>query len=142
VSHKKLLINVVSIAIAFIVLVLLWSSTQAAPKQYQWTLVSLQRLRSGIQIFKDENGRYPATLSELNTLSSNSGGEKSEYGENMEFISSMDGCNIEYDNLNGAGGWYYNCKTGEVRVNLTKPLKEYFKDCYDITIRYKIPSDW
>ncbi len=123
---------------------LLWSSTRAAPKQYQWTLISLQHLRSGIQLFKNENGRYPETLSELNTLYRNNGDVKSVYSENMEFISNIKGCNIEYGILNGEGGWYYNSKIGEIRVNLTKPLKEYFnfKDCSNITMRYRIPSDW
>ena len=35
--------------------------------------------------------------------------------------------NVQVSNeLNGKGGLYYNKETGEVRVNVTKPLKHYF----------------
>ncbi len=47
----------------------------------------------------------------------------------------------EYDVLNGEGGWYYNKETGEVKLNITKPVKDYVQ-AYVGEIGNEIPSDW
>jgi len=142
VKHKKIIINTICIAVFLIAMGLLWSSTRGMPKGYQWTLISLHLIRSNIQAFTEINGRHPDTLSEMNDFIRNSNSKRFSGRENMEHISSIDGCNEEHDVLNGQGGWYYNSQTGEVKVNLTKPLKEYVKNYYNLAIRYKVPSNW
>ena len=43
--------------------------------------------------------------------------------------------------LDGNGGWYYDSKTGEVRVNLIAPLKEYFLFYFEKD-KNEIPAEW
>ena len=58
-----------------------------------------------------------------------------------ETISCAKGNSNEYNILNGKGGFYYNNKTGEVRINLTQPLSDYFL-IYIGGKGEEIPADW
>ncbi len=85
-------------------------------------LPSLGMIRSAISTYyASTEGRYPATIEAL---------VESKYTINDEerrYLIIMPTCPIRgYDGkkkatvsnqLNGAGGWYYNNKTGEVRIN-------------------------
>ncbi len=59
----------------------------------------------------------------------------------QKYISKRNGNGSEHDTLNGKVNWYYNKNKGEVRINLTKPLKYYFKLYYK-SDRDEIPSGW
>lgn len=59
----------------------------------------------------------------------------------IEYYSNPKGNTNEYKMLNGQGGWYYNRTTGELRVNLTKPVKAYIK-FYNGGHKEEVPADW
>ena len=63
------------------------------------------------------------------------------WGPSKEWISSDDGDRRESGALDGSGGWYYNRETGELRVNLNRPLKDYAKHYYRLD-RNERPCDW
>lgn len=58
-----------------------------------------------------------------------------------EYMTSMDGCNTQSKELNGAGGWCYDPNTGVLRVTVVRPLKEYIRFYYGPE-RDERPSDW
>ena len=58
-----------------------------------------------------------------------------------EFLSNTDGNDSENSVLNGVGGWYYNNKNGNVKLNLLRPIKHYCK-LYFGQYRSDIPSEW
>ena len=105
------------------------------------TTMRLVSIRAGIKEFKEEVGRYPNSLAEM-----------SKYGEEhpetslkktlgAEFISDTKGNTQEHPALDGKGGWHYNKETGEVKVNLTEPLKHYLQSYFGPD-RNEIPSHW
>ena len=59
----------------------------------------------------------------------------------VENILSKADNNIEYSVLSGEGGLFYNRNIGEIKINLTKPVK-YYKKFYFAKYRNEIPSDW
>ena len=59
-----------------------------------------------------------------------------------ECITSASGNSMEYIELNGHGGFYYNFNTGEVKLNVIKPLKEYLWLYFLAKNGNEIPSDW
>lgn len=101
---------------------------------------NLRLSRWSIGIFFKENSRFPNSLDELY-----------EYGKSYpdkipwnlhpsEFIAGKSNSQ-EHSVLDGAGGLYYDSKTGELRLNLTKPLKCYWR-FYLGKERNEIPADW
>jgi hypothetical protein len=58
-----------------------------------------------------------------------------------EYISNENGETKESATLDNKGGWYYNKDTGEVKLNLTKPLKSYLP-FYFGPYRNEVPSEW
>jgi len=97
--------------------------------------------RENIRLFFEQNGRFPKSLHELN-----------EYGKNFpkkikwmfppgESISGYSSGRSEHSVLDGTGGSYYNPETGVLKVNLTKPLKSYWR-FYFGKRRNEVPADW
>jgi hypothetical protein len=58
-----------------------------------------------------------------------------------ELISGGQPDSSQHDVLDGTGGLYYDSKTGELKLNLTRPLKFYWR-FYLGEDRDKIPADW
>jgi hypothetical protein len=110
-------------------------------KRVEWTILSLQGARGGVIVFKERNGRFPDSLEELIDY----GGKNPEAniypGPVQELISNEKGNKSESRVLDGSGGIYYNNVTGEVRINLTKPLKDYLKYYFSHN-RNEVPSEW
>jgi hypothetical protein len=140
-QHKRALFTVfcvVAFSVVFVVVRIANSDPYALRKKQ--TFGDLFRLRHNIEMFKESKGQYPLSLSDIQT---NAGKIPAIiHPENTkEFISSEEGNGKEYHDLNGHGGWYYNCSSGDVRINLTKPLKSYFR-FYFKGDRNEIPSEW
>jgi len=97
--------------------------------------------REEITKFKKIHGRYPICLDELEQYSANN--QKIGFRGIVfkEFCSDQRGNSKECNVLNGKGGWYYNKNSGELRVNVTKPIKHYLK-IYLGSLRNEIPADW
>ena len=98
-------------------------------------------LRAQILKFREITGDNPKSLSELQ-----------QYGEEnpnaglgdiliTERISDPSGNYRESSVLDGKGGWYYNKETGEIKINLTQPVKQYVKS-YLGKVGNEVPSDW
>ena len=99
----------------------------------------LDRVRMMIKSYNEENHRYPSSLYELNKYHTSINPDDDVWF--LEVITNSIGVNKESDVLDGQGGWYYNNKTGEVRLNITKPIKHYWR-FYWGQGRNDIPSDW
>ncbi len=103
--------------------------------------VGLNVVRAMIKSFNEENHRYPSSLNELKKYHSSTNPDNDGDVWFLEVITNSIGVNKESDVLDGQGGWYYNNKIGEVRLNITKPIKHYWK-FYWGQGRKDIPSDW
>lgn len=99
--------------------------------------VYLGATRKTIQIFFENNGRYPDSFNEFRKWNRGSVWDKMI----VDLTSDKQSEVPEYRQLNDKGGYYYDPNTGEVRLNLTRPVKEYFKR-YNGRYKDQIPSSW
>jgi len=106
--------------------------------------------RKSIKWYKTQTGNYPLHLSTIqeyakaNNLSNRDPNtiRLFQHDLHQERITSFSGNSMEYNELNGQGGFFYNSNTGEVKLNITKPLKEYFWFYFLARNREEIPSEW
>jgi len=105
-----------------------------------WTRLFLNFSRENIRLFADQTGRFPESLQELNEYAER---HSKIYwtGAPREYISGRHPDSSEHADLDGTGGLYYNPKTGVLKVNLTKPLKSYWR-FYFGKRRDEVPADW
>ena len=101
----------------------------------------LSKARSDLKEYYDQKGSYPNTLEELAQFGKNNPNSGVKPKLPKEYISQKMGCPFEYNSLNGKGGWYYDNATGDIRVNVTVPVKNYFK-LYFGEERNQIPAEW
>ncbi|AQT67207.1 hypothetical protein STSP2_00350 [Anaerohalosphaera lusitana] len=141
---NPLIVKMFFVVLAVISMGLMYVSFLRDPysKRIEWTTISLHLIRDNIQTFKDVNQRYPTSLKELSTQVKIDENGLFHKRENKEYISSKNGCDDEYSVLNNKGGWYYNKQTGEIKININKPLKKCFKDYYYLPSRNRVPSEW
>ncbi len=105
------------------------------------TQVCLDVSRKNIRLFADENGRFPKSLAELNEYIQKKRDKMHRIRFPMDVISDDDPNTSEHNVLDGIGGLYYNPETGVLKVNLTKPLKYYWR-FYFGGRRDQVPADW
>lgn len=98
------------------------------------TRAHLGAMRRSIAVFSEINGRYPHSLQELWDWSGSSRLRADFKVEKRENVA-------EYRQLNGKGGFYYDPNTGEMRLNLTEPVKSYVPG-YKGRYADEIPSSW
>lgn len=110
-------------------------------KRIMWTEFSLKANRDGVAKFKIITGRYPHSLVELRKYAKQNPESEIMTKHFKEYISDKQGRNEETDVLDGSGGWFYNKKTGEVKVNVIEPVKNYLR-LYFGQKRSEIPSHW
>jgi hypothetical protein len=137
-TRNILLVVVLCLAVGF-----LWHNyyTSSDIKRLGWTMAMLGKTRNDLKKYYDQKSSYPETLTELTQFGKNNpnSGIKSKLPK--EYISQKKGCTLEHDSLNGKGGWFYDNATGDIRVNVTVPVKNYFK-LYFGEERNQIPSEW
>ena len=121
----------------------LWHNyyTSSDIKRIGWTMAMLSKARSDLKEYYDQKGSYPNTLEELAQFGKNNPNSGVKPKLPKEYISQKMGCPFEYNSLNGKGGWYYDNATGDIRVNVTVPVKNYFK-LYFGEERNQIPAEW
>ena len=95
---------------------------------------NLAMSRTNIRLFAEQNGRFPDSLHELNEY------KKQFPVTPKEFIAGKSDPS-EHSVLDGKGGLYYNSKTGELKLNLMRPLKSYWR-FYLGEKRNEVPADW
>lgn len=143
-KNRKLTLQIIAILIlacVFYYAIVLFTSDPYF-KRLALSLSSLKCIRSNIELYKQEQGNYPQTLKDLQEYASQVDSEGYFNRENKEYISTVTGNDKEFSTLNDKGGWYYNKESGEVRINITQPLKHYFKKDLNFSRRNKIPSEW
>ena len=129
---------VVALVLLLIGLVLELNDYGMSEKRVYGTKGHLRLYREVIQQFKEEKDVYPSVLKDAIEFSTQQGQVTLETGE---YITAAKGNDGQYGELNGKGGWYYNSDTGEVRVNVTVPVKSHLK-LYLGKERNEIPSEW
>jgi len=142
-----LLIIAVILLGAIVVTVLAPSRTSgheaaALKERYVTTVAKLSQIRYAIQHFHEKNGRYPDSLNDLKKYVKQDPLNPDWLVIILDFkerISSREGNANETNKLDGSGGWYYNKETGEVKVNITKPVESYLGPTVMST---DIPSEW
>lgn len=141
----------------FVLLILLVITVFFLDSMYYYSLSSrvvnakhsLYVARRSIKWYKTQTGNYPLHLSTIQEYAKGNGLSKKEpytrlfeHDSHKERITSSSGNSVEYNELNGQGGFFYNPNTGEVKLNITKPLKEYFWFYFLATDCDEIPSEW
>jgi type II secretory pathway pseudopilin PulG len=115
-------------------------STADSINQNKWqSETALSYLRDKIRQYHQVTGEFPSSLAEMENYFVRKTGER--WGPSMEYISAGQGSKRESAVLDGSGGWYYSRETGELRINLTGPLKSYFRYYYRQD-RNEQPCDW
>jgi hypothetical protein len=99
--------------------------------------VTLSMTRRGIEALYELNGRYPKSLDEYRKVVSDGVWDKMI----VDLTSDKQNDVPEYRQFNDKGGYYYDPNTGEVRLNLTRPVKEYLR-FYSGRYKDQIPSSW
>ena len=110
-----------------------WS---AYPKRIYATQANLMQLSQDVRLFNEKVGRWPSSLSELRDYE----GLPEKGRAYREYISTEDGVSTESTRLDGSGGWYYDRTSGQVRVNLNRPVQNYLR--FTILRRGQRPCDW
>lgn len=105
------------------------------------TQLNLLSLRNKIAGYRAREGCYPTCLSEI-YVRADDGSEAGSPGRvPKELLSGSQWSGSEFNVLNGKGGWYYDPNTGEVKISLREPVKQYLR-FYFGKRRNEIPSDW
>ena len=100
--------------------------------------INLALSRTNIRLFAEQNGKFPDSLHELNEYKKQFPVTPKEFI--AEFIAGKSDPS-EHSVLDGKGGLYYNSKTGELKLNLLRPLKSYWR-FYLGEKRNEVPADW
>jgi len=140
----ELMIVLIIIALLFILFFWLVPPLARVDMGIRSTKGRLFFAREKIKEFKNSHKRYPSSLKELERYILQDPGIAGQgYGDNffVEGYSDPKGNTRKVNILDGKGGWYYNKEAGEIRVNLTKPVKYYIK-FYFGKHRNEIPSEW
>jgi len=131
-----------------VIVLLIFNDVTFYNKQILWTHKELMRARLNLLWFKEQTDKLPNSLVEIKQYAAKNSNSMGHTGYDFlrtklcrEFLSDANGCTKEYNVLNGEGGWYYNKNTGEVKVNLNRPLKHYLK-FYLGRERNSAPSSW
>jgi len=107
-------------------------------KRIEATIVYLKALRTSIQVFYNYNGLYPDSLDEFRQWQHAGDIWQKMY---VDLTSEKQSDIPEYRELNDKGGYYYDPNSGEIRLNLTRPVKEYLK-WYVGRFKDEVPSSW
>ena len=137
ISYSK--IAVVGILISLMVVILSYRLYQNKIENcINSTRAMLFTHRREFNMFLDLKGHYPQSLNEFWR------DIRGEYASKKHYIAFkyQSESNVkEYRELNGQGGYYYNPDTGDIKLNFTKPVKEYFF-WYGGKYADEIPSFW
>jgi hypothetical protein len=100
----------------------------------------LNHTRDWIQDFRRETGSLPVSLEQLERWERTLPGA---FGHEFPPIEQISGHanSSEHITLDGRGGFFYDPNTGDIRVNLTKPVRHYWP-WYFGERRDEIPADW
>lgn len=142
-KHIKLIF--VLIVIVFLMFgVGAWSVYICLPHQWRVkeTQIQLLQAKKMVWSFHRRLERYPQSFAEIIEFSKEHPEEIMMDVPVKEFITDPNGNSTMHSNLNDKGGWYYNPNTGEIRVNITQPVSNYFKWYHFVPYKNTIPAEW
>jgi hypothetical protein len=142
-SYKKVVVRslfILACAVSLLVLGAYAIEGLVSSSEIRSTKMMLNLAKAQIKAFQTITGRYPDTLSEIREYADKNPASKLSSRVVNEYLSEPSGKSEVHSSLNGKGGWYYDPNTGEVQVNLNKPVKEYL--FYFGPERNQIPADW
>ena len=89
--------------------------------------------RRSIRLYAEKHGKFPESLDESEL--------RDETDWNFHPMDLITKNSTEHSILNGTGGLYYDPNNGDLKLNLTKPLKSYWI-FYFGKKRNDVPGDW
>ena len=134
-------IIIVTLALMLVVFVIMVEYNNDCTNRIRVIKIYLGAIRKSIQDFREHNGKYPNSLDELRLYIRDKRGYSIAPSMYVDLNSEQQNDVPEYRQLNNKGGYYYDPNTGEVRLNLTRPVKEYLK-LYRGAYKDQIPSSW
>jgi hypothetical protein len=132
---------IAGVVLSLLIVAYINSYNKNCERRFVGIQATLKYLRANILIFSREKGRYPDSLSELEKFCKDFGGRESWFKMYVDLSSDKKSEIPEHRELNDKGGYYYDPEKGEVRINLTRTVKEYlprYQGRYEDTI----PSSW
>jgi type II secretory pathway pseudopilin PulG len=132
---------IVVLVLVLLIVALQMSYDTRCDRRIRATIGHLKALRNAMNVYFRMYGQYPDSLNEFQQWAK--GGKHSGFWDKM-YVDLTSGKQIDipvYRELNNKGGYYYDPNTGEIRLNLTRPVKGYLKwygGCY----KNKVPSSW
>ena len=102
---------------------------------------TLRQCRISIRLYYEQNDKYPESLYKLEEYANKYPNKMKGYYPPGEVISCSNISRSEHKVLDGTGGLFYDPNTGYLKINITKPLKSYWK-LYFCEGRNEIPADW
>jgi hypothetical protein len=132
---------ITGVVISLLIVSYINSYTKRCEKRFFQIQVTLKHLRTYIYLFSREKGRYPDSMNELEQFCKDFGGNESWFKMYVDLSSDKRSEISEHRKLNDKGGYYYDPKKGEVRLNLTRTVKEYLPR-YRGRYEDKVPSSW
>jgi hypothetical protein len=135
------MIVLISFVVAISAILFVYFDVGYLDKRVRSTRVALQINRASINKYRELNGRWPGSFSEISSYTEQHSDGNSQMSILGETISSKYGNNTEHSVLDGIGGWFYDNTKGDIKVNINKPLKEYFHFYFGYR-KDDIPSGW
>jgi hypothetical protein len=132
---RVFLIALLFVLVAIFVLSILESSYERYCRGRILVLqVNFKTMRTAIEMYYKENAQFPASIMDIRTYIASD----KMY---VDLTSDKQSNVPEYRELNDKGGYYYDPNTGDVRLNLTRPVREYLK-FYSGSYKDQVPSSW
>jgi hypothetical protein len=111
------------VVIVVVPLVLVWIQNQHYQSRIRQQDVNLFLSRRSIDLYAEQNDEFPGSLDELNEYGNRVRSEIAWYCHPKDLITrSSTECSV----LDGTGGLYYDPNSGDLKLNLTKPLEFYW----------------
>jgi hypothetical protein len=137
-KHYKFSKSFYIVVLVTVPLVLVW-----VKNEYHWNTLrsqywNLSFSRRSIGLYAEQNGKFPDSLDEFNQYGSKFPNKIYWYCHPKDLITEN---SAEHSVLDGTGGLYYDPNNGNLKLNLTKPLKSYWIFYFGIK-RNDVPADW
>ena len=140
--RRRLYGYLVGCAIALLLLFLLVPPWYNSRCEHRIRVVKsgLWNLRMAIKLVHHNNGQYPDSLAQV--LSSMRQGDSGNWDRfHVDLTSDRQEAIPEYRELNSKGGYFYDPNSGEIRLNLTQPVRVYLPR-YTGKYADRIPAEW
>ena len=137
--HFSIFLILILLLVLFASIMMLINESQHDDMLSMWGTIKICRL--SINLYHEQNGKYPDSLRQLEEYAAQYPEVIKSYSPPGESVSSHEISFSEHNILDGTGGIFYDPNTGNVKINITKPLKSYWI-FYFCEGRNDVPADW